>query len=57
MKIKDIFPLADFAENADFNSKILMIVKKKFAHSWQKNINICENPCNLWEKKIRAFVA
>jgi len=28
MKIKDIFPLADFTENADFNLKILMIVKK-----------------------------
>jgi len=28
MKIKDIFARADFAENADFNSKILIIVQK-----------------------------
>jgi len=38
-QIKDIFALADFAENEDFNLKILIIVKKirlKFVHSRHK---------------------
>jgi len=55
MKIKGIFVLADFAENADFNLKLLMIVKKNPKNSRIRghkiNSNICENLCDLWEKK------